>query len=259
MTNESKTLFIPLAGKARMSREGFFRDEAAERIVADVSDSMGNVDGSRRLAVYMAMRAMQYDERTAEFIDAHPGCSVVHLGCGLDSRYLRAGMNAAQWYDLDLPEVIELRRRWFHEDARYHMLPSSATELSWMDAISPCAHLLVLAEGLSMYLSRQDMLALADALAVRFDVVTFLFDAYSHRAARLSKYKNPINRVKAKIDFAMDAPEELACAMTFTDVSEIILPRYVERLSGIDRTRFRFMGRFGTGLYRIWQFDSKNE
>ena len=71
MTNESKTLFIPLHGKAAMSREGFFRDKMAEQIVADAKDSLQNVDTSRKLAIFMAMRAMQYDEIAAEFAEKH--------------------------------------------------------------------------------------------------------------------------------------------------------------------------------------------
>ena len=260
MTNESKTLFIPLSGKAAMSREGFFPDETAERIAADVSGELQNVDRSRKLAVYMAMRAMQYDEIAAAFLAQNRDCAVVHLGCGLDSRCLRVGHAGVRWYDLDFEEVIGLRRRWFDEDSEYRMLASSVTELSWLDEIAPCGLLLVLAEGLTMYLTAEDMTALMQALAARFPQVTFVFDAYSHTAARLSKYKNPINRVKAKIGFALDAPEELSCGMRFAAVREIILPRYIDRLRGIDRMRFRFMGRFGNKLYRIWQFESgKNE
>ena len=61
MTNESKTLFIPLYGKAAMSREGIFQDETAERIVESLPEEMQNVDTSRRLAIFMAMRAARYD------------------------------------------------------------------------------------------------------------------------------------------------------------------------------------------------------
>lgn len=262
MTGESKTLFIPLSGKAAMSREGFFPDKTAEQIAADMHHELKGVDQSRKLAVYMAMRAMQYDEIAAAFIGKHAFSAVIHLGCGLDSRVRRVDTRDAMWYDLDFPEVIDLRRRWFTEDARYRMLASSVTALSWLDEVAPCEHALVLAEGLSMYLSRDDMIALSDALAAKFPDVTFVFDAYSHTAARLSKYKNPINRVKAKIDFAMDAPEELRCAMKFASVSDIILPEYIERLHGINRMRFRFMGRFGGSFYRIWRYMSapaKNE
>jgi len=261
MTNESKTLFIPLYGKAATSRNSFFCDKTAERIADDVKDELRGVDKSKKLAIYMAMRAMQYDEIAAEFAKKYGHCTVIHPGCGLDSRVVRVGNSKIMWYDLDFPEVIALRRRWFCENEHYRMLASSVMDLTWLDEIAPCEHLLVLAEGLSMYLTRAKMTSLANALAERFPHVVFVFDAYSHTAAKLSKYKNPINRQKAKIDFAMDTPEELACKMQFIGVSEIILPRYIERLRVIDKLRFRFMGRFGGKFYRIWRFEShaKNE
>ena len=176
MNNESMTLFIPLYGKAVMSREGFLHDPWAEKIVSDVDFDFAKVDRSRKLAIYMAMRALQYDEITAEFLAQNRGCAVVHLGCGLDSRCLRVGHAGVRWYDLDFPEVIGLRRHWFDEDGEYRMLSSSVTELAWLDEIAPCGHLLVLAEGLTMYLTAEDMTALADALAARFPQVTFVFD-----------------------------------------------------------------------------------
>ena len=68
MTNESKTLYIPLYGKAMMSREGFFDDKTAEHIVDTCGHDFSDVDDSKRLAIYMAMRAMRYDELAEKFI-----------------------------------------------------------------------------------------------------------------------------------------------------------------------------------------------
>lgn len=94
MTNESKTLFIPLYGKARISREGFLRDEMAEKIVSEVDFDFGKVDQSRRLAIYMAMREMQFDRYVRKFAGKHPEGLILQLGVGLDSR-ASAGWNAA--------------------------------------------------------------------------------------------------------------------------------------------------------------------
>ena len=109
MTNESKTLYIPLYGKAMMSREGFFDDKTAEHIVDTCGHDFSDVDDSKRLAIYMAMRAMRYDELAEKFIEKHRNCIVIHLGCGLDSRCKRLKCMPKMWYDLDFPEVIDLR------------------------------------------------------------------------------------------------------------------------------------------------------
>ena len=88
----------------------------------------------------------------------------------------------------------------------------------------------------------------------------FLLDAYSDSAAKLSKFKNPINAVDAKISFSMSDPkklEELVKGITCFINSDIILPKYISRLEGSWKTRFKFMGRFGSSFYRIYGYRIK--
>lgn len=95
MTNESLTLFIPLYGKALMSREGFLPDPAAEDIVATVDYDFTKVDQSRKLAIYMAMRAALFDGYAREFAAQHPESLILQLGVGLDSRAKRVSCSTA--------------------------------------------------------------------------------------------------------------------------------------------------------------------
>lgn len=261
MTNESKTLYIPLYGKAIMSKEDFIIDDTAERIYEVDKEAFENVDTSRKLAIYMAMRAMQYDEFAAKFIQHDPFSIVIHLGCGLDSRKRRVGKSVMMWYDLDFPDVIELRKKYYMEDMNYTMISSSVTDLSWLDKIDHRnKNVLVIAEGLSMYLSENDVKNLMDGFRKTFRKTTFIFDAYSPFAAKMSKYKNPINAVDAKIDFAMSDPkilenDNIKCTLN----SDIILSKYVNKLKGIDKIRFKFMGRFGKNMYRIFGYEINGE
>jgi len=256
MTNESLTLFIPLYGKAMMSREGFLPDPTAEEIVATVDYDFSKVDQSRKLAIYMAMRAALYDGYVRDFAAQHPDGLILQLGVGLDSRVKRVPCGNL-WFDLDFPEVIDLRRTYFPEDSRYRLIAALALPADWLAEVPDAQEVLVLAEGLSMYLSEGDMRALMAALQARFPRVTFIFDAYSKSAAKLSALKNPVNAVKAKIDFALDDPAALLTGTQGMSVclnSDIITPEAVARLKGIDRLRFRFMGRFGSRFYRIFGY-----
>ena len=258
MTNESKTLFIPLYGKAMMSRKGFFTDKTAERIADSIEYDFADVDKSEKLAIYMAMRAMQYDELAEQFIQKYPDSIVIHLGCGLDSRCVRLSHTPKMWYDLDFPDVIELRKKYYTENVHYGMIESSVTDLQWLDSIDHNGEqVLVIAEGLSMYLTEDEVAALMDALGTKFGKVTLLMDAYSKAAAKLSKIKNPINAVDAQISFAMSDPTllEQRCSNAKCVLNnDIILPKYIERLNGSWKTRFKFMGRFGASFYRIYGY-----
>ncbi len=258
MTNESKTLFIPLYGKAMMSRKGFFDDKTAEEIVSSCGHDFSDVDKSEKLAIYMAMRAMQFDELCDSFIEKHPDSIIIHIGCGLDSRCKRVKHSPKIWYDLDFPDVVELRRSYYPESDSYRMIASSATELNWLDSIEYSGEsVLIIAEGLTMYLTENDMAALMEGFKQKFSKCVFLMDAYSNAAAKLSKYKNPINAVDAKISFSMSDPKILENrvigAKCFIN-NDIILKKYIDRLDGAWKTRFKFMGRFGASFYRIYGY-----
>ncbi len=257
MTNESKTLFIPLYGKAIMSKEGFLKDPVAEKIVEAEKESFDNVDHSRKLAIYMTMRAKQYDEIVRNFIRHKSRSVIIQLGCGLDSRAIRVSHENIKWYDLDFPDVIELRKKYYTENELYTMLPSSVTDFSWLDSIDyGNENVLVIAEGLSMYLSETDMKNLIENFRSRFRKTTFVFDAYSPFAAKMSRYKNPINNVDAKIDFAMDKPEILETDnVKCTLNSDIIQKKYINKLKCIDKIRFTFMGGAGKNMYRIFGYE----
>lgn len=261
MTNESLTLFIPLYGKALMSREDFLPDPTAEKIVSTVDYDFAKVDQSRKLAIYMAMRAALFDGYARDFAAKHPDGLILQLGVGLDSRVRRVNC-ANLWYDLDFPDVIDLRRTYFPEDERYRLIGAPALPADWLADVPDADNVLVLAEGLSMYLSEGDMRSLMAALQARFPHVTFIFDAYSRRAAKLSALKNPVNAVKAKIDFALDDPAELLSGtqgMKAVLNADIITPEAIDRLKGVDKWRFRFMGRFGSSFYRIFGYEISKE
>lgn len=254
MTNESLTLFIPLYGKAQMSREGLFPDPMAETIVSSVDYDFSTVDTSRKLAVYMAMRAAQFDGIAQAFAREHPDGVILHLGCGLDSRCLRVNC-PLPWFDLDMPDVIALRRTYYPESDRYHMIAAPALPASWLDDIPQHPHALVLMEGLSMYLTEGDLRALMAALAEKFPSCDVVFDAYSPMAAKLSVLKNPINAVRAQISFAMKDPALFAAPnVKALPVRDIVTDDLINRLPQKDRSRFRFLGRAGRAFYRIYAY-----
>jgi O-methyltransferase involved in polyketide biosynthesis len=94
------------------------------------------------------LRARRLDDWTREFLAHQPDATVLHLGCGLDSRAFRLDVpETVRWYDLDFPDVIELRRRLYPERAGYRLLASSVTDPGWLDEIPVERPSLTIAEG----------------------------------------------------------------------------------------------------------------
>ena len=112
MNEVNKTLYIPLYGKAKVSRQGvILNDPYAEEIWKKESFPIHGKSGSKWLAYNMAMRARVFDDWTENMLQQNQNALVLHIGCGLDSRYMRIKSSRSEWIDCDLPDVIEIRKR----------------------------------------------------------------------------------------------------------------------------------------------------
>lgn len=140
LTQEKETLFVPLLGKAEESRRPnpILSDPKAEEIIKTVDYDFSKLRVPIQSRTTLAMRAKKLDDIVRAYLTSAPASPLVlHLGCGLDSRILRVGSPSVPWYDLDYPAVIELRRQFYAETETYHMLGSSVTDYSWIDAVEP--------------------------------------------------------------------------------------------------------------------------
>jgi O-methyltransferase involved in polyketide biosynthesis len=122
-----------------------------------------------RLIVHIAIRAKKYDEYVRNFLQIYPDGIVVNIGCGLDSRFLRIDNGLVIFYDLDLPEIIEIKKGFFQESDRYHLISSSVLDVDWMTVVrQQKGAFLFMAEGIFMYLDYEDVRSLVLMLQAKF-------------------------------------------------------------------------------------------
>lgn len=100
-------------------------------------------------------RTILLDKMVKGYVEAHPDACIVNIACGLDTRFYRVDNGAIRWYDLDLPEVIEARRRLFGKQERVAMIPKSVLEDTWAEDVDAGGPVLFIVEELSMYLDQQ--------------------------------------------------------------------------------------------------------
>lgn len=147
MNEVNKTLYIPLYGKAFVSQRGIIlNDQSAEIIWAKEGFELKGESKSKWLAYYMGMRARVFDDWTRERIKENPTATVIHIGCGLDSRIDRVG--GAKWYDVDFPGVIAERRKHFKDNDSYTMLCADVREDGWLGLVSGDTAIVIM-EGVS--------------------------------------------------------------------------------------------------------------
>ena len=186
LSGVAETLLIPLCIRAMESRrpDALIKDEQAMALVQQMGDDasriLARVDKKVWVAVVLCSR--EFDRYTSDFLARHPQAAVVHIGCGLDARFQRVDNGQVEWYDLDLPEVIELRRRLIGgEGARYHLLPYSALDRAWPNELSHhrCHPILFLAERVFIYFEEAQVRSLVLTLKQQFSGAELLIDAFS--------------------------------------------------------------------------------
>jgi O-methyltransferase involved in polyketide biosynthesis len=259
MTEVNKTLYIPLYGKALCSKKGIIlRDEKAEEIWEKAGFPLKGKSSSKWLAYYMGMRAWVFDAWVREKCEADNGAIVIHIGCGLDSRAERVGADNL-WYDVDFPEVIAERRKYFKEKENYTMLCADVREEAWLAALPRGKNAIVIMEGVTMYFAPEELRALLSRLSAYFGKISLMLDAYSVFAAKASKYKNPVNDVGVTKVYGFDSGEEICegTGLCFIGGREITPKEKTEELQGSEKLIFGALygGSVAKKTYRIYEYE----
>ncbi len=208
LSKEQETLLIPLFAKAQDNP--ILRDARARQILDQVQYDFARLRVPQKTAVMLLIRAKQLDTYTQQFLAAHPDALILHLGCGLDSRCLRVTHANSLWFDLDLPDVIALRRKFYTETGSYRMIASSVTDLSWITQIpKENRPVMVVAEGLFMYLLESELRALLLCLHQTFPGASLAFDAFSKLTARRVEAHPSLEQTGAAIHWGIDDPHEI--------------------------------------------------
>ena len=188
----SETFLIPLYYRAIETQrpDAMIKDEKAVELIKRLSsegpiryhaDWFKQTPMSKANKVLRIMLTREMDRYARDFLGRHSDAVVVHIGCGLDSRFDRVDDGQVEWYDLDLPYVIEMRRRLIGDErARYHLLGCSVLEETWLETVM--VHrgrpFLFLAEGVFMYFEEAQVKFWVLRLRDHFPGAELVFDAW---------------------------------------------------------------------------------
>jgi methyltransferase (TIGR00027 family) len=186
-TKEKETMLMTLSGRAIQSqwKNPILRDPWAEEAMRHIDyDLSKQLTGVASWSMWkdigptiIATRAATFDLLTTRFLADHPDAVVLQVGCGMDSRAFRVDPPASvQWYDVDYPDVIELRRQLFPERESYHLIGAPLEDLRWLDEVPGDRPGLLIAEGVLHYLSETEVKALLNAVVAHFPGGQMVFD-----------------------------------------------------------------------------------
>lgn len=191
LTGVSETALMTLVVRASEARrpDAIIDDPMAIHLVDSIDFDFAKFGFTRRQD--MALRAKLFDKHTRRYLLDHPKATVVALAEGLQTSFYRLDASDVghdfRWLSVDLPPMIDLRRKLLPTSDRIELCAQSALDFSWMDRVDPQHGVFITAEGLLMYLQPEEAMALMKACAARFPGGQMIFDLAPSGFAALAR------------------------------------------------------------------------
>ena len=180
----SETLLMTLYLRARESQRpnAMIKDDRAVEMVKQIDCDFSRFRMQRHDEVAIIVRMNKFDNHVRSFLARSPDAVVVHIGCGLDTRFERVDNGDVEWFDLDMPDVIALRQKLLRsQSSRYHTLATSVFEDGWLeevDRFKPRPFMFI-AEGVLPYFEEVQVKSLFLKLREHFPGCELVCDAHT--------------------------------------------------------------------------------
>jgi methyltransferase (TIGR00027 family) len=208
----TETMLISLYFRVIESQrsDGIIKDPAAEEILEKLEHDFSPYRKLHEDQTFTALRIRQFDRYVLGFLKKHPTGTVVSMGSGLDTRFERVDNGKGHWFDLDLPEVIETRRKLLKESSRNRYIAKSVFQFSWMDNVAKSkGPYLFITEGVLVYLPPDKIKSLVLELTKRFKGSELVFDCMSKLSMRMHNSNKILQKTQASLHFYMDDRREM--------------------------------------------------
>jgi O-methyltransferase involved in polyketide biosynthesis len=207
-----ETMLISLRARYRETKKenGIIIDPKSVEILDQIEfDFSGKKEVSSGSQFGISIRTEILDEQVNRFLGENPDGIVVNLGCGLDTRFHRIDNGLVIWYDLDVPEAIELRRNFFTETDRFRFISKSVLDYTWLEMIPEAKKILFVAEGLLMYFTESEVKELLGAIGSAHPGSEMLFEAMSPLIARNSDKHVDVKKYDAQFKWGIKTGADL--------------------------------------------------
>lgn len=207
------TLYIPLAARIYVSEKfpHFFYDEKALSLKPKIPT--GGIDNNSTEYFYMASvcRQQTIDMKIKKFLDENKKGNVVFLGAGLETSYNRIGNQIVNFYQVDLPGVIEVRKRVLGNAKNEQLISGDMFNLNWIKEIDTSLPTLISVAGVYQYFDEYKIIDMIKKMKAQFPKGELIFDATNSKGLKLAnKYVKKTGNKNAQMYFSVDNPKDLA-------------------------------------------------
>jgi O-methyltransferase involved in polyketide biosynthesis len=210
-----ETMFGPLWARATYSKlyPNLLNDTKAIEIIQEIDYNFSKIEEFLKewRGLGLLIRARNFDIIIKKFIEKNPNATIINIGAGLDTTFYRVDNNNIQWYDLDLPDAIEFRKRYLPETSRNIYIQKSAFDYTWFDEIkfNPQKGICIIAGGFIYYYEKVEIIAFFRELAERFPEGEIIFDCISNLAKKIGARREKKAGIEGPIwHFGIGNPEK---------------------------------------------------
>ena len=193
VTGVPETMIQTLYARAKESekRNSKIQDTMAVEIVAKLDYDFSNADKDKAMSYGVVARTIVLDELVEKYLSSHPDTVVINIASGLDTRCYRMNEKYLRWYNIDLPETMQIREKFLTENGPVYQIAKSAMDASYVDEIEYAGeNVLVVIEGLTMYLKEADVLQIFSIIEKAFPKVTVMVETMSPFVVKHVKEKS---------------------------------------------------------------------
>lgn len=185
-----ETMLLPLWGRAVETQKPkpLLVDSKAVSIIntipydfKTISDNINKLSSASWIA-----RSIFFDQKISGFTALHPDATIVNVGCGLDTTFERIDNGRIRWVDLDLPDAIELRRKYFEESDRIRFISKSVFDTSWYTQIENRDNIMLLIAGVIYYFDEEEIKRLFNDFHDNLPGAEIIFDYASKTGIKAS-------------------------------------------------------------------------
>lgn len=196
LTEVSETALITLRSRVAESQKAnpVLQDPVGEELYqkllevlpSDLVKRVLEIKLSPVLSMHIALRARKYDALCREFLEKFPDGLIVSLGCGFDTRFWRLGGEELNYMEMDLPSVIQSKQQLLGDKISYQTLGASVLEEEWMLTVKRlhAERVLFIAEGLFMYLPREEVVRILTSIAGTFSQSRIIMEVIAEKYTR---------------------------------------------------------------------------
>lgn len=186
-------LVIPMYGRMKSSQlyPFLFKDDGAARLMSRIDYDFSSLESNSRNAMqrfgFLEVAVRQYNLawEVRDYLKTHPNAAVVNLGCGLDDTGRHCDNGTCRIYNIDYPDVIEVRNDLIPPGAREVNIACDLNDISWFQAIDASGGAVFFASGVFYYFLRSQVQKLVSAMAAAFPGGRLVFDAANRTAVKL--------------------------------------------------------------------------